>query len=173
MFEPGDNVVHIRHGVGVVLEKRTLTFEGKDRIYFCIQLHEARNILMIPEENVDEGELRFALIGTQLIEEVLQHAPDELSDNFRIRQSDIRDIIKSRNPRKLTQALRDLAWLELKHKLTNTDIHLRESVLTALARELALKPETSVRHAQVTIIGLVEQAMQVHLANHPELVSVS
>jgi CarD family transcriptional regulator len=173
MFEPGDHVVHIRHGVGVVMEKRTLTYEGKERIYFCIQLHEARNILMIPVENVDEGELRLALIGTQLIEEVLQNDPNELSDNFRIRQSDIRDVIKSRNPRKLTQALRDLAWLEYRHKLTNTDIQLRESLLTALARELALEPETSVRNAQITILELVKKAMQTHLAKYPDVVSIS
>ena len=173
MFELGDNVVHIRHGAGVVLETRTLTYEGKERIYFCIQLYDARHTLMIPVENVDEGELRLALVGTQLIEEVLQNTPTELSDNFRIRQSDIRDVLKSRNPRKLTQALRDLAWLEHRQKLTNTDIHLRDDVLIALARELALNPEMSVRHAQITIMELVQKAIQSHLAKLPDVVTVS
>jgi RNA polymerase-interacting CarD/CdnL/TRCF family regulator len=173
MFEPGDKVVHIRHGAGVVIETRTLVYEGKERIYFCIQLNDARHTLMIPVENVDTEELRPALVGTQLIEEVLETAPLELSDNFRARQSDIRDKLKSRNPRKLTQALRDLVWLEHTHKLTNTDIRLRDSVLTALARELALRPETSIRNAQVTIMDLVNKAVQSHLANRPEIVSAS
>ena len=171
MFEPGDNVVHIRHGAGVVLEMRTLIYEGKKRVYFCIQLYDVRHTLMIPVENMDEEELRLALADTQLIEEVLQHTPSELSDDFRIRHSDIRDILKSRNPRKLTQALRDLAWLEHRHKLTGTDVQLRESVLNALARELALKPETTVSHAQTIIMDLVKKAMQIHLAERPNVIS--
>ena len=173
MFEPGDKVVHVRHGAGVVLEMRSIEYEGKKREYFCIQMNDARHTLMIPVENVDEEELRPALSGTQLIEEVLKNEPLELSDNYRARQATIREQLKSRNPRKLAQALRDLAWLEHTHKLTNTDTRLRDKVIKALARELALKPETSVRNAQSVITDLVEAAMEVHIANHPEEVPAS
>ncbi|MDQ7025688.1 MAG: CarD family transcriptional regulator [Anaerolineae bacterium] len=173
MFELGDKVVHIRHGAGVVIETRTIVFEGKSRDYFCIQLNDARHTLMIPVENVDAEELRPALKGTQLIEEVLQTEPCELSDNYRARQADIRDKLKSRNPRKLAQALRDLAWLEYTHKLTNTDTRLRDKVIKALARELALKPETTVRNAQSAIVEIVEKAMVIHIAKHAETLPAS
>lgn len=79
--------------------------------------------------------------------------------------------LKSSNPRRLTQALRDLAWLEHRHKLTGSDIQLRESVLNALARELALKPRTSVSHAQTIIMDLVEKAMQIHVTERPDGIS--
>ena len=173
MFEPGDKVVHIRHGAGVVLETRTIVYEGKKRDYFCVQLNEARQILMIPIENMDNEELRPALNGTDLIEEVLQNEPAELSDNYRVRQADIRTKIKSRNPRQLAQALRDLSWLEHTHKLTNTDTQLRDTVLTALSRELALKSEMTVRKAQVALIELVEKAMLLHHTKHPETVATT
>lgn len=173
MFEPGDKVVHVRHGAGVVLEKRSISYEGKTRDYFCIQMNDARHTLMIPVENVDEDELRPALSGTQLIEEVLQNEPIELSDNYRARQAAIRDKLKSRNPRQLAQALRDLSWLEHTHKLTNTDTRLRDKVIKALARELALRPETSVRNAQSVIVELVEKAMEEHIANNPEAAPIS
>jgi RNA polymerase-interacting CarD/CdnL/TRCF family regulator len=170
MFEPGDKVVHTRHGAGVVLERRMIIYEGRQREYFCIQMNDARHTLMIPVENMDEEELRPALSDTELIEEVLMREPNELSDNYRTRQSIIREQLKSRNPRKLAQALRDLAWLEHTHKLTNTDTRLRDKVLKALARELALRPNISVRNAQSAILQLVEKAVQKHLEEHPEAV---
>ena len=173
MFEPGDKVVHIRHGAGVVLETRTIVYEGKKRDYFCVQLNDARHILMIPIESMDSEELRPALNDTDLIEEVLQNEPKELSDNYRVRQADIRTKIKSRNPRQLAQALRDLSWLEYTHKLTNTDIQLRDMVLTTLSRELALKSEMTVRKAQTALTELVEKAMQFHLAQHPEAIAAT
>jgi len=170
MFEPGDKVVHTRHGAGVVLETRTIVYEGKQREYFCIQLNDARHTLMIPVENIDSDELRPALTDTELIEEVLFIEPDELSDNYRTRQAHIREKLKSRNPRQLAQALRDLAWLERTHKLTNTDTQLRDKVLKALARELALKPNISVRAAQTAILQLVDKAMDTHMRNNPNAV---
>ena len=171
MFEPGDKVVHARHGAGIVLETRTIVYEGKEREYFCIQMNDARHTLMIPVENIDEDELRPAMTGTELIEEVLRKEPAELSDNYRTRQAAIREQLKSRNPYKLAQALRDLAWLERTHKLTNTDTQLRDKVLKALARELALKPNISVRSAQTTILQLVDEAMKQHISDNPTAVT--
>lgn len=170
MFQPGDKVVHARHGAGVVIESRTLVYEGKEREYFCIQMNDQRHTLMIPFESIDEDELRLAMDDTDIIEEVLNAEPQELADNYRSRQATIKDKLKTRDPRELAEALRDLSWLERTHKLTNTDSRLRERVVKALARELSLRPRMSLTTARQRIQTLVKEAMDKHAANHPEAI---
>lgn len=163
MFEPGDKIVHKRHGAGVVIETRTMVYDGKKREYFCVQMNDDKRTLMIPVENIDEDELRPAMTDMALIEEVLYNEPAELDDNYRTRQAEIRQKLKTRNPRKLAQALRDLVWLERTHKLTNTDTRLRDKVIQALSRELALKPSLSVAVARRKLETLVHSAITDHL----------
>jgi RNA polymerase-interacting CarD/CdnL/TRCF family regulator len=163
MFEPGDKVVHVRHGAGVVIETRTMTYDGKKREYFCIQMNDDRRTLMIPVENIDEEELRPAITDMSGIEEVFYNEPAELDDNYRTRQADIRQKLKTRSPRQLAQALRDLVWLERTHKLTNTDTRLRDSVIQRLSRELALHPSMTVASARQQLEAMVNSAITEHL----------
>lgn len=169
MFKPGDMVVHVRHGAGIVLEKRVLTYNGEEREYFCIEMNGDKRTLMIPVENMDNDELRPAMTDIKAIEEVFKKAPDELDEDYRTRQNDIRLKIKSRNPFKLAQALRDLVYLERTHKLTTTDLRLRDQVMQALAKELALKPSLSVAAARQHLQELIDFAMVDHLANFSEI----
>lgn len=165
MFKVGDMVVHQRHGAGTVIETRVLTYEGVEREYFCIEMNGDKRILMIPVENIDSSELRPAMTDIDSIEAVFNSPPTELDENYRIRQTLIRQKLKSRNPTKLAQALRDLVYLERTHKLTGTDIRLRDQVMQALARELALKPSLTVAVARKCLQDLIERAMNRHLAN--------
>jgi len=169
MFEPGDKVVHTRHGAGIVLETKTLVFDGEERIYFCVQMNDDRRTLMIPMENVDEDELRPAITDMSVIEDVLFNEPADLPDNHRTRQSDIRTKLKTRNPRKLAQALRDLIYLERTHRLTNTDAKLRDKVMQALTRELALRPSITVATARQNLQKLVDRAMHEHIDEEEEV----
>lgn len=166
MFEPGDNVVHARHGSGTVIESRTLTYEGRERVYFCIKLNDQRQTLMIPEDTLDADEIRPAMNDTALIEAVMLQEPAELSDNYRARQAIIRDQLRTRNPRKLASALRDLSWLEVTHKLTNTDSRLRDRLVKALARELSLTPGVSLTEARFEIDQITKRAMDHHLETY-------
>ncbi|MGJ3237410.1 MAG: CarD family transcriptional regulator [Anaerolineae bacterium] len=163
MFEPGDKVVHVRHGAGVVIETRTMTYDGKQREYFCIQMNDNRQTLMIPVENMDEDEIRPAITDMSVIEEVFHNEPAELDDNYRTRQANIRQKLKTRSPRKLAQALRDLVWLERTHKLTNTDTRLRDNLIQRLSRELALHPSMTVANARQKLEAMVNAAITDHL----------
>lgn len=169
MFKPGDMVVHVRHGAGTVIEKRVLTYDGEEREYFCIEMNGDRRTLMIPVENMDSDELRPAMTDIDSIATVFNKAPEELDENYRTRQNDIRLKIKSRNPFQLAQALRDLVYLERTQKLTTTDLRLRDQVMQALAKELALKPSLTVAKARQQLQELIEHAMVEHLANFDEI----
>jgi RNA polymerase-interacting CarD/CdnL/TRCF family regulator len=168
MFKPGDKVVHTRHGAGTVIERRVRMFEGEEREYFCIKMNDDRYTLMIPVEALDEDEIRPAMTDPELVERVMTSKPQELADDYRARQAEIKKALKSRNPSKLAQALRDLSWLERIHKLTNTDTQIRDQVLKALARELALLPDYNVNQARATIHKIIDSAMETHLKDHPE-----
>lgn len=168
MFEPGDKIVHTRHGAGTVIETRTMTYDGKKREYFCVEMNDDRRTLMIPFDSIDEEELRPAIVDLSLIKEILNEEPRELADNYRTRQARIREKLRSRNPQKLATALRDLCWQERVHKLTNTDTRLRDQLIKALARELALKPSITVAQARSRIMHIIEDAMKSHLDDLPD-----
>lgn len=173
MFNPGDKVVHTRHGAGTVIEKRTLVYDGKEREYFCIKMNDDRRTLMIPIESIDEDEIRPAMVDLTLVERILNEPPSELADNYRTRQANIREKLRSRNPHKLASALRDLSWQERTHKLTNTDTRLRDQLIKALAREIALKPSISVAQARSHIQHIIEDAMKQHEDTTPDSDSVA
>lgn len=162
MFEVGDKVVHTRHGAGVVKESRTITYNGKTRDYFVIQMNEARHTLMIPYDSIDEDELRLAMDDTSIIEKVMAKQPGELDDNYRVRQAKINKLLRTRSPRLLAEALRDMSWLEYTHKLTNTDMRLREQLVRALTREMALMPNYTLPQARTELQQIIANAMQRH-----------
>ena len=79
MFDPGDKIVHVRHGAGTVMERRTRMYEGEEREYFCIKMNDNRYTLLIPVDSLDEDELRPAMEDLSVIREVMQNEPEELS----------------------------------------------------------------------------------------------
>lgn len=148
MFTPGDHIVHQRHGAGIVQGFKHFSLDGKKREYLCIRIERDDTDLMIPVDSLDEGEIRLALTDTGIIERVMMQAPEELDENYRARQATIRQMLRTRNPRRLAQALRDLTWHEHREHLTNTDKQLRDEVLQSLADEMALLPKLTLTKAK-------------------------
>ena len=162
MFKAGDKIVHVRHGAGVVKEPRTITREGVDTIYFCVELSDNRGMIMLPEEKMNTDEIRIAMNNMDVIEEVMQAPPEPLEDDHRARQNTIKEKIKTHDPRILAATLRDLAWRESVDKLTFTDTQLKDQAQRLLAQELALDPDIAMDVARKRISTLLNTA----IANH-------
>jgi RNA polymerase-interacting CarD/CdnL/TRCF family regulator len=162
MFKVGDAIVHQRHGAGTVIEPRIIEHDGEKREYFCIELSGDRGLLMVPVENVNEDEIRPAITDTAMIDEVLHKPPQELGNDHRVRQNTIRAKIKTRDPRQLAQALRDLCWREHTDKLTYTDSQLKDQVQRLLTQELSLSPSMAPDSARAHLNDLVRKAMAAH-----------
>lgn len=160
MFDVGDCIVHPRYGAGTVIESRLIERKGEHRRYFCIELTNDRGTVMIPSEKVEEIGLRPIMVTETLIREVMSRQPVELSDNHRSRQADLEAKLKSRKPRLLLQALRDLDWRERTARLTNTDRKLKSSVQKRLIQEFALQAG---EQARTRIQEIILQAMDQHL----------
>lgn len=159
-FQPGDHVVHVRHGSGTVIESRIIEQENTAREYFVIELNNERGLLMIPMENVNEADLRHALQGLEIIEKVLADEPETLADDHRARQNKIKTMLKTRNPSELATVVRDLTWREQTAGLTYTDSQLKESAQRLLAQELALHPNYEFETARAAIAELVERVVR-------------
>ncbi len=169
MVEVGDKVVHLRYGAGTVTGRQVLKRQGKRRPHFCIELADETGTLLIPEDAIENAELRQAMQDTILIKDVMDDTPDELHDNHRTRQGFIEKKLNSGKPAQITQVLRDLSWRERTGKLTGTDRRLRKNALERLVGEIALGTSSTAEDIQVHIDGIVEDAMQQHLANLPGL----
>lgn len=162
MFEPGDTVVHARHGTGIVQERRTIERDGTPRDYLCIELTSNNSLLMIPLDTLDEDELRDAEADFELVRDALVKPPETLENDHRERQSKIRSMLKSRDPRQLTRALYDLCWREYVNKLTFTDTQLRDQAYSLLSQELALNSTGAANDARRRIERLIDQAIERH-----------
>ena len=169
MVEVGDKVVHLRYGAGTVSGQRIMRRQGKRRPHYEIKLADATGILLIPEDAIEDAELRPALQDTHLIEHVMEARPDELHDNHRTRQGSIEKKLNSGQPVDIAQVLRDLTWRERTGKLTGTDRRLRKSALERLVVEVALGASQTSEAIQSRIDCIVDVAMQRHLANQPGL----
>ena len=168
MVEVGDKVVHLRYGAGTVAGRQVLKRQGKRRHHFSIKLADETGTLLIPEDAIENAELRQAMQDTILIESVMGDTPDVLHDNHRTRQGFIEKKLNSGKPAQIAQVLRDLSWRERTGKLTGTDRRLRKNALERLVGEIALGASRSSEDIQTCIDGIVEDAMQRHLTDyHP------
>ncbi len=162
MFAPSEHIVHPRHGAGTMLGIRTIERDGETCRYYCIELVDGRGTVMIPDERIEEAGLRAAIVDARLIRRVMGKAPNELPDDYRTRQSHIRQQIASGDPRQMLQALRDLCWYERRHRLTSVDARLKSRIQLLLTYELAVKSALDVEAARQRLNRIIRQAMQGH-----------
>jgi RNA polymerase-interacting CarD/CdnL/TRCF family regulator len=161
-FKRGDCVVHPRHGAGTMAGVRIIVRDGKKRRYHCVELIGDRGTVMIPEEHIADAGLRIAIADVDLIRNVMYALPDELPNDYRIRQSCIREKIASGDPRQLVQALRDLCWRERHKRLNATDTELKTRAFLLITYELAVKSALEVDAARRRLNGIIRKAMQAH-----------
>ena len=55
MLEVGDAIVHLRYGAGTVTGTRTVTRDGEERQYYCIEIVNNAGTLLIPQDQIDVG----------------------------------------------------------------------------------------------------------------------
>jgi CarD family transcriptional regulator len=140
MFRKGSQVAHPTHGAGIVIDVREITVAGSVRRYYHIDLANGNGMLMLPVEQAEEAGLR-PVADPDLILDVLADDPQELSDNYRTRQTRAARKINSGDVKKVAEALRDLAWRGRTGSLSSGDANLKSKAQKLLASELAVQQE--------------------------------
>ncbi len=163
MYSKGDTIVHPRYGTGEVLEARSVTLNGETKQYFCVALTNDRGTLMIPVDQLEDTDMRAAMTDISVIEEILQTTPEILADDHRARRATLEKRLDSSDPRKVARVIRDLAWRERVHKLTETDRKLMQRARQKVVNEIGSAPKMTLDKARKHLKALVEKTMTVHL----------
>jgi len=163
MYLTGDQIVHPRYGAGIVTGQKAVTLYGKTRKYHIVELVGNRGEVMIPIDTVDDMDIRPAIKNMDIIEEIFNSPPSELSDDYRARQAKIEKQIKTREPEAMAQALRDLAWREHTDKLTSVELKMKSKLVKMLSREMAvIRPAVNVEKATNTLTQMLYEMLQLH-----------
>ena len=138
MFREGDKVVHPSHGAGVVREIRNADGASEFGQYYVIELYANRLTVMVPVGNASSIGLRAAnstLVNQAL--EALAEQPNYLPNEFKARQKELIDKLRSGNTCSIAEVCRDLTWRSKCGQLTSTDARVLEQARNFVATELA------------------------------------
>ena len=138
MFRQGDMVVHPNHGAGVIREIRDSDGLNGFSCYYIVELFANRLTVMVPRENAVTIGLRQAdpSLVTQA-KEVLNEQPQFLPSEFKARQRELTDKLRSGDTRLVAEVCRDLTFRSKSGQLTSTDARLLEQARNFVATELA------------------------------------
>lgn len=170
MYNQGDQIIHPRYGAGTVVGEKSMTIAGTKRTYHIVELVGDRGQVMIPIDTIEDMDIRPAIKNIDLIQEVFSKTPEELSDDYRARQAVIDKKIKTRDPRQMAQALRDLAWREHTNKLTAVEQKMKTKLVKMLSREMAvIRPNMNVESATNRLTAMLYDMLQDHSPNAEEV----
>jgi len=160
-IEVGAAIFHRTRGVGRVIKVETRKWQEEDTRYLVVEMMATEDTMRIPEAS---PYVRRVLSDTGIIFRTLHHKAQGLPKNYRSRQAEIRDALKSGEPEKIAAAARDMrSYAESEQgNWTRGGRRLYERALRMLTAEVAASQDCdmSSARAQVTdaMLGAVERA---------------
>ena len=161
-FAIGDTVVLPQYGVGHIDRLEEREFErGKIHTYYTISM-SGGSIVWVPVDRKDST-LRHVAEKSELAHcrEILEAPPLTLTEDGRVRQSELIDRLKGATIVAQCEVVRDLSAFLAKRSSYGAIRGFLESIQHALYEEWALVAEISTMDAQVEIISLLEKPAQV------------
>lgn len=160
MYRQGDRVVHPNHGAGVVREIISQDGHNGSGHYYVIELYANRLTVMVPVGNADTIGVRLAeegLVSAALA--VLNEQPHHLPSDFKARQKELTEKLRSGDTRLIAEVCRDLTWRSKCGQLTSTDARLLEQARNFVATELAAVRSYEAVAAFETLSSLVAEGL--------------
>ncbi len=161
MYSVGDKVVHPGYGPGVItgVEHRQVIGEAKD--YYVIDMLSGGTTLMTPVAQADKVGLRLAITDAaiQRIFQILTEAPRTLSDDFRVRQADVDELLRNGDIFVAAEVVRDLTWSGQVRGLTKRDAQLLQRAEELIASELALVRGRDIKEETDNVRAFLREAM--------------
>jgi CarD family transcriptional regulator len=137
---------------------------GEPKRYYVIDMQDGGATLMTPVAKADEVGLRLAISKASIkkLFQSLSESPHTLSEDFKERQTEIEEQLKTGDIYVTAKVLRDLAWHGREHNLTKRDTELLQRAEDLIASEVALVEGIDVKVAieqlQATLGEVVRQA---------------
>lgn len=162
MYAVGDKVVHPGYGPGVIRDIERRQVIGEAKRYYVIDLQAGGGMLMTPVAGADDVGLRPAIsqAAAKRLLKSLTDTPNTLSEDFKERQTEIEELLKTGDVFTTAQVYRDLTWHGKNRGLTKRDTQLLQRAEELVSAELALIRDTEVSIAAGQIQQVLEGAMQ-------------
>lgn len=162
MFKVGDGIVHPQHGVGKITKiVNEELVKGFDQ-YYAIHITGKDLTIHIPVIKADELGLRSTMSKPKLqsVFEVLRDKPTQLSGDYKLRQSLIREQLTSAMPTRVAEVVRDLVWRKDSARLSSLESNLLDQARTFLANEIVVVEGVKMEKA----LKLIDQNVNVSVA---------
>ena len=158
MFEIGDKVVHPQYGVGQIVKLEDREFErGDTRRYYEISIPGGSTV-WVPVDLANSG-LRSLAHESELAHcrEILQARPLPLTEDGRVRQSELVARLKHGTLAAQCEVVRDLSAFVAHKPAYGTITAFLEAMLRVLCQEWATVQEITTSEAMAEISSLLEQ----------------
>ncbi|MDX1616130.1 MAG: CarD family transcriptional regulator [Candidatus Promineifilaceae bacterium] len=158
VFETGDWIVHLHHGVGQIQSRSVKRIGDHESEYFRIEMRDST--LWVPVDKMDEDTFRPIADEEEFNEalEVLQESPYRMASNFNKRKSRIRKLESKHSFVALARIVRDL-WARQKRKsLSNTEETALRRTTKRLLSEWAICTGEQVEEAEHKLYSLLRES---------------
>jgi CarD family transcriptional regulator len=160
LYAKGDWIVHSRYGVGQVLGKDKKKLNGKENTY--LKVKTANSEFWLPANHTDVEHIRpVAYKSTfQNTLTTIRKKPRELSDNFRIRQKNIAEILDNGALIKVARLIRDLHARQYSKQLTMNEQDIYNRIKARFVDEWAISAEMAPQEANRRLDEALMQSTQ-------------
>lgn len=159
MYQPGDTVVYLTHGVGDIERREEREVMGEKREYFFIRFRSGMTS-QVPVKYARETGLR-SLISKRAATKVSRTLASEPSGqgglwSHRVQRNE--DKLKRGEAELTAEVVRDLSALERIGKISSSEHLLRRKAVGLLAQELGDVWKVDADEAEERIVTIVEEA---------------
>jgi CarD family transcriptional regulator len=139
-FSVGDKVVHPHHGPGEITEVKRREFLDGKKLYYEIQIPTRDLSVYLPLATMKEIGVRPAISRARLPRVLtrLGSQPRRLPPDYRERQEEVWERLRTGRVMQLAGVVRDLTWQEKRDHLTKRDMAYLAQGKSRLAAEMAL-----------------------------------
>lgn len=160
-FSVGDKVVHPYHGPGRITGVERREFLDGKKLYYQIEIPAEELSVHLPRKAMKEIGVRPAISRARLPRVLarLTSRPRRLPQDFKQRQEQVWEKLKTGRVMQVAEVVRDLTWHEKREYLTKRDSELLLQGTQRLAAEMALVSGCEVSDMEKTIQETLAAAM--------------
>ena len=165
-FEVGQKVVYPNHGVSVVEEISSTTFDEMDKTFYHLRLLSNNSKVMVPEENLDLVGLRPLGDGGE-IDDLIANLEDGNIDTYKDwkgRYKQNLDKMKTGRLVEVAEVLKNLSLVSQKKSLSFREKKMYERAKYFIVSEVAHVKDVEEPEAEVIVESALERSLE-KLAN--------
>lgn len=155
MFSIGDTVVYPIYGAGIIVDIETVNIDGKDAVYYVIDLPNGNLKIRISVKKADELGLRSIYEKEHLKSAIysVSDVPIEYYDNWNQRYKDNLEKIKTGQLEKVTEVYRNLFLREREKGLSGAEKKMLNNTRQIIISEIVLSSGMDKEKAEEFLMG--------------------